>query len=241
MSRLAEIMKNAKNYEPQFKTLDDLKEWHRQEALKTSIAVNKQNLLARSSRLYCGANVPEKHASCTFANYFLCENSSMQLNALNVCRTYANTFRDQFSVGRCMIFRGTTGTGKNHLATAIVNSVLADGFTALIIKISDLMGQFRKSYSGEGGLTEDKLIKKLIDIDLLVLDEIDMAHNSNDERVQLNRIIDNRVLAVKPTIVISNLEIDDLKIRLGARIIDRLLENDGPLVPFEWPSYRRRK
>lgn len=241
MSRLAEIIEKARSFDVEPLTLEQFFKNREAEAVKASARINRQNNLARVSRLLEGANVPEKYANCSFQNYLLCENSPQQVNVRNVCRTYANTFASQLAAGRCMIFTGTTGTGKNHLATAIVNEVLVDGFSALIIKISDLMSKFRATYGNNSGLTEDKLFKQMSSVDLLVLDEIDLSHNSTDERVLLNRLIDSRVLSVKPTIVISNLDKRGLEERLGARIVDRLLENESPMLRFEWPSFRRRK
>jgi DNA replication protein DnaC len=45
---------------------------------------------------------------------------------------------------------------------------------------------------------------------------------------------------LKPTIVISNLAKDGLQDYLGERAFDRLRENGGKLVVFDWESYRSK-
>jgi DNA replication protein DnaC len=238
---LSDILARAKQYKPAFSTPEEYLQWQAEEARKDSIKINQQNLKTRANKLTGSANIGKKHACCTFDNYQLCENSSLQKGALEVCRYYAESFAAQHGLARGMVLYGSTGTGKNHLATAIVNHVLNDGYSTSIIKVSDLMGKFRQAYGRENGLTEDKLFKQLQQLDLLVIDEVGLSHNSVDERVQLNRVIDNRVLAVKPTIVISNLDVDGLKQTLGAAIFDRLTENDAPVLQFSWQSFRQRR
>ena len=51
-------------------------------------------------------------------------------------------------------------------------------------------------------------------------------------------IIDGRYQEMKPTILISNLAIAGIKDLIGERVIDRLREDGGKLVSFDWPSYR---
>jgi DNA replication protein DnaC len=45
---------------------------------------------------------------------------------------------------------------------------------------------------------------------------------------------------MKPTVVISNLAKEALGEFIGERSIDRLRENGGRLVVFDWASYRRQ-
>ena len=42
----------------------------------------------------------------------------------------------------------------------------------------------------------------------------------------------------KPTIFLSNLASDELADFLGERVMDRLREDGGRVVPFAWESYR---
>ena len=44
---------------------------------------------------------------------------------------------------------------------------------------------------------------------------------------------------VLPTVLISNLGIDAIKDAVGERIIDRLREDGGDLVAFDWDSHRK--
>ncbi len=240
---LNEILETAKKHKPMFTTYDELLAWREKEAVKDSIRINNENKLNRLKKIQDGAGVPLAHALCGFDNYKITEieQGKQQTHALNVSKFYADSFRTQLSECRCMILRGTTGTGKNHLASAIVTSVLEQGYSALIIKMSDLMSKFRESYHPKSNIRESQVMRTITQVDLLVLDEIDVTHDSVDEFVLLNRIIDKRLLNFKPLIIISNLTIDVLRERLRARVFDRLLSNDGVVVNFDWSTYRRKK
>ena len=44
---------------------------------------------------------------------------------------------------------------------------------------------------------------------------------------------------MKPTILLSNLNIEGLGEYLGERVMDRLREGGGKMIAFDWDSYRR--
>ena len=52
-------------------------------------------------------------------------------------------------------------------------------------------------------------------------------------------ILNERYGAQRPTILIGNLTGQELTEYLGERVMDRLLERGGVLVPFTWGTYRR--
>lgn len=64
-----------------------------------------------------------------------------------------------------------------------------------------------------------------------------MQFGSDAEKLILFEIINGRYEAVKPTILLSNLNIDGLKGYMGERVVDRLREG-GKADRFDWPSYR---
>ena len=82
------------------------------------------------------------------------------------------------------------------------------------------------------------MIHRLIHLDLLILDEVGMQFGSDAERLLLFDVLNGRYEELKPTVLIGNLAVDALPDYLDIRLLDRLRENGGVVVPFTWSSER---
>lgn len=141
-------------------------------------------------------------------------------------------FADQ---GRSLIFLGNVGTGKTHLAVSLLKAFLQKGGSGVFLSVSDLILDIRDSW-GKGSAREK--IELYASADLLVLDEVGVQAGTDNERQILFSIINRRYNEVKPTVLISNLDIHSFKSFVGKRIFDRLKENGGDLIAFIGESYR---
>ena len=74
--------------------------------------------------------------------------------------------------------------------------------------------------------------------DLLVIDEVGVQFGTDTEKMILFEILNERYENLKPTILISNLSIESLKKFTGDRVIDRMKENKGKVLIFNWNSAR---
>ena len=72
---------------------------------------------------------------------------------------------------------------------------------------------------------------------LLIIDEIGVQYGTDSERNILFEVINDRYEDMLPTIMISNLPLNELAPLLGERVVDRMLEG-GAVLSFNWPSYR---
>ena len=79
----------------------------------------------------------------------------------------------------------------------------------------------------------------LIDLDLLVIDEVGVQSGTENERNILFDIINGRYENMKSTLIITNLDRSQLPDYLGERIVDRLRENGGMLIPISGKSCRK--
>lgn len=187
---------------------------------------------ARTQALVSNADISRRFMSCTFDNYRT-ENPG-QLNALKLCRDYAMNFKENLAAGRCLIMRGNPGTGKNHLSAAIMLEVMRQKYTALRIKAT----AFLDDYWSKDFSERDPWMQKMASVDLLVIDEIGRSSNGKAANDAFFRLIDSRYEAMKPTIVISNLDKGALRETLGAAAYDRLREGGGQGIVFSWSSER---
>jgi len=79
-------------------------------------------------------------------------------------------------------------------------------------------------------------------VSFLVLDEIGCAPLANNEHLLLEELLKHRYDARKPTILISNLALDQLKEFLGDALTDRIKHASGNgrfILQFKGESFRR--
>ncbi len=190
-----------------------------------------------SRRLMEGAAIPKRYMDCSFDNYVVdCEG---QQTALEVCRDYAMHFEERARKGSCLLLCGMPGTGKNHLAAAIAQAVLLQGYSVLQITAHDLIARIRQTWQrGEGRKEEREVIREFATAGLLILDEVGKTFGGDGERVHLFEVIDHRYREMKPTLILSNESVEGIEHYLGTAAFDRLCQ-DGELLFFDWESHRR--
>ncbi|MHB1185069.1 MAG: ATP-binding protein [Desulfobulbia bacterium] len=182
--------------------------------------------------------IPPRFAGCTF-NTFTVELPEQQ-TALDACRGYADDFKQMHDKGVCMVLRGNVGTGKNHLACAIARQISPQGYSSILLTVSEIIQRIRATWDRQSPETETEIIERFADVNLLILDEVGRQYGSEAERITLFQVIDARYRAMRPTMVISNLLPTEIIDYLGRAAYDRLRENDGILVNFDWESHRGR-
>lgn len=136
---------------------------------------------------------------------------------------------------------GLPGTGKTMLASAAVSEIIENGRRAKMLKAMDMVREIRATWGNRSGKTELDLIRNYSTIDLLVIDEIGTQYGSDTEKQHIFDIIDGRYRNELPTVLLSNLNRDQVGDVVGDRVIDRLREGGGTLVVFDWASKRSPK
>lgn len=182
-------------------------------------------------------NLPKRFIDCSFENYSLSGENSDQKLAFSICRKYAKEFKGRLKVGGCLTLYGSCGTGKTHLASAIINLIASSGYNSNYSKVYDIVQSIKNTWS-DRSQTEAQAMQNYLNSDLLVIDEVGMQFGSESEELILFRILNKRYEDMKCTIVISNLDEGGLNKFLGERIIDRLKESGGANIGFKWESHR---
>jgi DNA replication protein DnaC len=183
------------------------------------------------------AAIPPRFASKTFADFRTA--TVADAKALSVCQAYVDEFPENLRRGRCMVIHGKLGTGKTHLACAILNDAIARytasaRYLTLLAAIRSIKATYRK----DSPLSEEQALAALAKPDLLVFDEVGVQFGSDTERMIAFEIINARYEAMKPTIIVSNLDYAGLIDCLGERAMDRLKENGGTLMALDGTSHR---
>ena len=76
---------------------------------------------------------------------------------------------------------------------------------------------------------------------MLVIEEVGVQFGSETEKLFLFEIIDGRYNKMKSTVMISNLNIQGVKECVGERCIDRLREDGGSVIAFDYESQRGKR
>jgi DNA replication protein DnaC len=142
-----------------------------------------------------------------------------------------------------ILFIGNNGTGKSHLAQSLGLMACHKGYKTYYTTCSELI---RDLNQGVYEKTLEKRIKKYINTDLLLIDE--MGHDRLELQVVkeahlLFKVIDQRYKENKPLIFTSNIEEEDWPEFLGdpvstSAILDRIFHH-SVIVKIYGPSYRK--
>lgn len=183
------------------------------------------------------AGLRKKFRGRTFENFTV---TDLNRPAWEAARAYARNFATHRQTGKSLFLVGDSGRGKTHLAAAVVQEVVRQGFRALFVVTLELLSDIRASYQTEGQ-TEEHILRPLKQVDLLVLDDLSAVDQFSEwEKGKLYEIINQRYEAEKPILVTSNKMVSWIKDRLGKKVVDRLLEMCGDFIPVDGENYRER-
>ncbi|ASN68659.1 hypothetical protein 3S11_36 [uncultured Caudovirales phage] len=181
--------------------------------------------------------IAKRFRDCSLDNYRTPLNG--QKTALNACRAYVDQFEENYQSGRSLLLLGNFGNGKTHLGCAILKAVVTRyGVSALYAPAPDIISSIKASFGPDAQTTEQQILAELISVDLLLIDEIGAQGGTEFERNALHHLIDGRYRSQLPTIITSNLPSAELTAYIGDRALDRLRENGGQAVVFDWTSAR---
>lgn len=156
-----------------------------------------------------------------------------QLHSLDFARQLAVDYAQ--SPRGWLVLQGSYGTGKTHLAAAIGNYRLSKGDMVLFITTPDLLDHLRASYSPKSEATYDETFDRLRDAQMLILDDLGAENPSEWANEKLFQLLNYRYVNRLPTIVTTNVPLDDLDPRVRSRLAD---ENVMRAANLQVPDYR---
>ena len=181
------------------------------------------------------AGIGKRFMCKSFDNYYTSTQEAKIM--LNKCKRYADNFHKVQEKGSNVIMCGTHGTGKTHLATAIIKKVIEDGYNAKYVRLSDYIAEVRSTYSIDSKSACRQILAAYSSKDLLVIDEIDIPKfTESDDRLFFD-LIDSRYMKMLPTILITNYTPGEFKQKVNKKIADRMSEC-SVVYAFDFESYR---
>lgn len=132
---------------------------------------------------------------------------------------------------------GKRGRGKTQLATALARWWCFDRCQSVRYETAFAMLGDLKHRAYEDGLGATVALRPLATVGLLVIDEVQEMRNTDDDARWLTALLDSRYGAKRPTILLSNLQPEQLTAALGPSVSSRMQET-GRVVVIDWPSFR---
>lgn len=183
------------------------------------------------------SGIPERFHNRTLKSYVAeCDG---QARALAFAQHYSDGFKDALETGSGALFIGLPGTGKTHLACGIGLRIMHRyGCTVLFTTVLRAIRRIKDTWAKGSKETESEAIATLTFPDLLILDEVGVQFGSDTEKLMLFDVLNDRYERRRPTLLLSNLTLAEVSGYLGERIMDRMREDGGEVVVFDWASHR---
>ncbi len=162
--------------------------------------------LERAELLLRQAHIPERYEHCAFENFDIRRgNQSLQWAKLN-----AENFVKEYPADFGLLFVGTTGVGKTHLAVAVLRElILRKGVECLFYDFHDLLKAIRDSYNPISQNSELSVLQPVLDVEVLLLDELASWNPSDWVKETLQHIINSRYNHKKVTLITTTLPLGE--------------------------------
>jgi DNA replication protein DnaC len=144
---------------------------------------------------------------------------SVMASVLNNCKNYAAGFSLS---SPNLIMQGGTGLGKTHLSLAIANTAIQKGFGVVYCSVNNIITKLEREHFGRDDGDTDRM---LLECDLLILDDLGTEFKSSFSSAEIYNIVNTRLMSQKPTIISTNLSIQELQDRYTERFASRIMGN----------------
>ncbi len=175
------------------------------------------------------------HGDQTFANFQPRKNEGLPKEhvqnlqkAINLATKYAD------SPNGWIVFIGTYGSGKTHLASAIANFRMDLGFSPSFIVVPDLLDHLRATFNPKSSVSYDRLFDSIKQTPLLILDDLGTQSATPWAKEKLYQLFNYRYNAKLPTVITTSDYITDIDPRIQSRMRD---ERICTIVPISSPLY----
>lgn len=137
---------------------------------------------------------------------------------LKICRTYALTFAP--NAGN-LLFVGGTGLGKTFLSACIARAVADRGYSVVYESAGHLFGKLEQAKFSPSEEARREATR-FTECDLLILDDLGTEMPGQFVTAAFYTLLNDRILAGKPMVISTNLNIDEAARRYSPQIASRL-------------------
>lgn len=200
--------------------LCEVEEWEREQARLTSAAAGSGTELAELP----GAALGKRFAACRLANFEPIPGTERALREAEEFLSHWNREQTSAKPGFVpgLFLSGNVGVGKTRLAASLVNELaVRHRVISAAWAVPELLERLRRR--GPAASDNDYLFEAVRRAPCLVLDDIGAERLTDWIQERLYLIIDYRYREELPTIITSNLTLNELTEQLSHRIASRIV------------------
>ncbi|MDQ3387569.1 MAG: ATP-binding protein [Actinomycetota bacterium] len=210
---------------PECEMKNDQREWER---------------MRRDSRietLQARSGLSKRLKSYTFDNFDPLINESTR-KASSKIGDYQMNWKENREAGRGLYLCGGVGTGKTHLAVALLNELIRKSrVPSLFVTVPELLDNLRGTYDNPGR-NLDEWMDAVKNAEFLVLDDLGSEKPTPWVQERIFVIVNHRYRESLPTVFTSNIGPMDLAAQLGERTASRIIAMCGRGIELQGTDHR---
>src|SRR6266567_92806 len=159
---------------------------------------------ARTARLLQAAQIPARYEHCSLGEFDTGFPGAHR--SLIAARLAAGRFVEEYPLQKTgLLFIGTIGTGKTHLAVGAIQELLrSKGVPCRFCDYRELLKEIQNSYNASVQTTELEILRPIFEAEVLVLDELGAVKPSEWVWDTVSLILNTRYNDKRTTIITTN-------------------------------------
>lgn len=161
-----------------------------------------------------------------YDNVYDPRNQCVPREAMKLVYALSKKFADNFpDVSSNLLLHGGTGLGKTYLSACIARTVSGKGYSVCYDTAASALEAFEKqkfSRGSEEGEAASSRVERMLSCDLMILDDLGTEMITPMTKSALYTLINTRLVNSKPTIISTNLDIDEFEDLYNAQIASRI-------------------
>jgi len=190
----------------------------------------------RLDKLFAKSRLGARFLKCTFDRFELWYPGLDE--PLAIAKDFATNFVS--GSGKGLLLAGPYGSGKTHLAAAIMQYLLGKFYPCAFVVVPELLDRIMSTFKRNSEESAEDIYESIRSADLVVMDDLGAEVVADWVQPKLYTLINGLYTRNVSLIITTNCSMEELKERVGGRAYSRLIEmTEG--VPVVAPDYRMRK
>lgn len=177
----------------------------------------KKDVIAGLDRV---SGIPARFNEADFSGFRI---DPKNMLAVKESLKFVQQFKQREKTGEGLVLLGPKGVGKTHLGCAILNALIQEGIACRYVYAESFLELARRRPLDQTDLGVQTL-RAFATERLIFLDDVGIGNDTTFTEAQYTTLLDARYREKRPTVLASNLGLEDLEKVIGERTQSRLIE-----------------